>query len=329
MDLGDPRESLVSLNDHATWEADNRVEERWQWGAQILDLCNLSPEDYKNSTQVTINGTVTCSGCSGGGGNESGQTTTSNVGKATLEDDGTFKITFNSPVDSDLYVFGTIKDADGNVYTFETLVEKGSKSATYDVSELSSSSPYSIEDIKLNTEDDESSAAETVKDDKYEYSADYTGNIMGKTYVLSILCTETDGLTGDDYLDIINAQGQGFDYVASYDEVTFAKGDTEEDAVFYAPCSYVDHWMNESEEEAYFSAHSFDFIVLTEENVIDIKEDFSTDTNNWVKSSITIAEKSFTKWMRRDLTGAQCPYSIGDNTCEDYELTYTLKIKQN
>ena len=52
MDLGDPRESLISFETPATWEADNRLEERWQWGAQLLDLCNLPPKEYKDSTIV-------------------------------------------------------------------------------------------------------------------------------------------------------------------------------------------------------------------------------------------------------------------------------------
>ena len=54
MYLGDPRESQVDYEAHATWEADNRVEDMYQWGAQILDLCDLPPEEYKDSTQIVI-----------------------------------------------------------------------------------------------------------------------------------------------------------------------------------------------------------------------------------------------------------------------------------
>ena len=108
MDLGDPRESLVSLKTPGTWEADNRVEERWQWGAQLLDLCNLSPEDYKNSTAVTVKTIQDCGECGNGGGG--GGDITDNKGTAKISDGGEFTIEFESPVASDLYVFVTFED---------------------------------------------------------------------------------------------------------------------------------------------------------------------------------------------------------------------------
>ena len=323
MDFGDPRESVISLNTPATWEADNRVEERWQWGAQLLDLCDLSPEEYKNSTAVTVKTIQDCGECGGGGG----ETVKENVGKAAISDAGEFSISFESAVASPLYAFVTFKDSTGTEYTFSTLVSKGSKSATYDITDLSSDSPYAITDIKLGFKEDGSDADETVQDKKYEYETEYEGDIEGKTFVMSILCTKTDNLTGEDYADIISSQGSGFDYVASYDEITFGDTDTAQ-AIFYAPCSFIDHYMKEKEEREYFAENSFDFVILTENTVLEIKEDFTTDTENWEESAITVDGKNFNMWLRRDLTGAQCPYSVNDNTCEDYELTYTLKIKE-
>ena len=38
--------------------------------------------------------------------------------------------------------------------------------------------------------------------------------------------------------------------------------------------------------------------------------------------------ENYEKWMRRDLSGAHCPYSVGDDPCEEYELEYVLKIKK-
>ena len=46
MYLGDPREQQICPDEHTIWEEDNRVEERWQWGARILDLCDLDPDEY-------------------------------------------------------------------------------------------------------------------------------------------------------------------------------------------------------------------------------------------------------------------------------------------
>lgn len=61
--LNDPREQSIDTVNGYQWEADNRVEERWKWGASILDLCGMSPEDY----QTTIFHTD-YSGSAGGGG---------------------------------------------------------------------------------------------------------------------------------------------------------------------------------------------------------------------------------------------------------------------
>lgn len=326
MDLGDPRESLVSLKTPGTWEADNRVEERWQWGAQLLDLCNLSPEDYKNSTAVTVKTIQDCGECSGSGG---GGDVTENKGKASISDDGVFDIVFEEPVASKLYAFVTFSDDFGNEYSFKVGVNKGSDTATYNVSSLSTYAPFKITKIELGFKEDGSDADDTAKDKKYEYSADYGGGGKdGKTYVFSILCTKTDSLTGDDYQAIIDAQGQGFDeFLASYDEIEFGGIDTAS-ATFIAPCSHAERWMPEDVEEQFFEEHSYDFVIVTNNPIAEIKEDFTTDTENWVQDTITMSGEEYELWLRRDFTGAQCPYSIGDDPCEEYELTYILKINK-
>jgi nicotinamide riboside kinase len=325
MDLGDPRESLVSLKDHATWEADNRVEERWQWGAQILDLCNLSPEEYKNSTAVTVKTIQDCGECGGGGGSQVEE----DKGNGTINNDGEFTVTFESPVASKVYVFVTFTDDQGNEYSFMTSVDKGSDTATYDISSLSTFPPFEITSVEVGLKEDGSDAGETVKDKKYEYSVDYSGESSdGKTYVFSILCTKTDSLTADDYQAIIDAQGQGFDdFLASYDEINFGGVDTAQ-AIFIAPCSHSEEWMPEPVEDQFFAEHSYDFVFLTQKTITEIREDFTTDTEHWVEDSITMGGKKYEKWMRRDLSGAQCPYSIGDDPCEEYELPFILKIKK-
>ena len=274
MDLGDPRESLVSLKTPGTWEADNRVEERWQWGAQLLDLCNLSPEEYKNSTAVTVKTIQDCGECSGGGG---GGDISEDKGTGNINDDGKFTVSFETPVASKVYVFVTFTDDFGN-----------------------------------------------------EYSVDFGGGggKDGKTYVFSILCTKTDELTPEDYQAIIDAQGQGFDdFLASYDEIDFGAVDTAQ-AVFIALCSHSDEWMPEDVEAQFFTEHSYDFVFLTKKTITEIKEDFTTDTENWVEDDIVMSGENYEKWMRRDFTGAQCPYSVGDDPCEDYELPYILKISK-
>lgn len=325
MDLGDPRESLVSLKTPGTWEADNRVEERWQWGAQLLDLCNLSPEDYKNSTAVIVKTIQDCGECGGGGGGQ----VTENKGSASLSDDGQFIISFEESVATKLYVFVTFTDDLGSVYSFEVSVDKGSDNAAYDVSSLSSFAPYTITDIKLGFKEDGSDADDSAKDKKYEYTADYGGGGSedGKTYVFSILCTETDNLTGNDYKAIIDAQGQGFDYIASYDETDFGGVDTAQ-AIFYLPCIDMGEYIPEGpERDAFYAVHSHDFVFLTKKTINEIKEDFTEDTEFWVSETITMDGETYYKWMRRDLSGAQCPSTVGGG-CDGYDLVFTLRIKK-
>lgn len=326
MDLGDPRESLVSFKTPGTWEADNRVEERWQWGAQLLDLCNLSPEEYKNSTAVTVKTIQDCGECGTGGGG--GGDVTSNKGTATVTDNGDFTIVFEEPVASQVYMLVTFTDGLGAEHQFNTVVPKGSDTATFDVSTISSSSPYAIKDIKIGLKEDGSDAGDTAKDKEYEYSTDFEGDVVGKTYVISVLCTKTDGLTGDDYVQIIEAQGEGFDYVGSYDEIVFEGSDIEEQALYYIPCSHSDRYMPEDVEAQFFAEHSYDCILITQKSIIEIKEDFTIDTENWETSTISINGENFTLWLRRDLSGAQCPYSIGDDPCDGYDLAFNIRINK-
>ena len=52
----DPRENVIDLDKHAVWEQDNRVEARYVWNAAVLDLCDMSPEEYmKNPIIEAIN----------------------------------------------------------------------------------------------------------------------------------------------------------------------------------------------------------------------------------------------------------------------------------
>ena len=53
MYLGDPREQQICPDEHTIWEEDNRVEKRYQWGARILDLCDLGPKEYAQTIFYT------------------------------------------------------------------------------------------------------------------------------------------------------------------------------------------------------------------------------------------------------------------------------------
>lgn len=49
MYLGDPREQQICPEKHTIWEEDNRVEDRYQWGAMVIDLCDLDPDEYSQT----------------------------------------------------------------------------------------------------------------------------------------------------------------------------------------------------------------------------------------------------------------------------------------
>ena len=85
----------------------------------------------------------------------------------------------------------------------------------------------------------------------------------------------------------------------------------------------------EDNEERYFAEHSYDLVFLTEKTVEEIKEAFTTDTEFWTKETIIISGKTYEKWMRRDISGAQCPYyEEGGAIGPDLDLTYVFKIKK-
>ncbi len=50
--LGDPREQAIDIDNHVIWQNDNRIEERWQWGAKIDALCDMSPEEYMKNPLI-------------------------------------------------------------------------------------------------------------------------------------------------------------------------------------------------------------------------------------------------------------------------------------
>lgn len=317
MDLGDPRESLVSLKDHATWEADNRVEERWQWGAQILDLCNLSPEEYKNSTAVTVKTIQDCGTCGSGGSGETGETKV-NKGECVIDGD-VFTVEFQEPVESTIYVFVTAKDNTGAEFKFKTVVPSGSKSAEYEIT--GKTGPFSIYSVKINFEDDEASAGDEAEDNKYKYTTDYEGDVAGKTYVLSIIHSLAETLSDDDFADIFNGTLTSSGIATSH-EIVFPEGDYSEDFDLTVRCMHVSAYMPDDEE--FREENSFDFFIFTQHDIADIKDYISSDMENWEMSTATINGVVLNKALRRD-PQSQCKWSTNPSE-DDTVLTYTLTI---
>ncbi len=80
--LNDPRENAIREESGITLEADNRIEPMYHWGAMVLDLCGMDPEEYmKNPIVEAINN----GGSGGGGGSDTGSTGSSQDNTEIIE----------------------------------------------------------------------------------------------------------------------------------------------------------------------------------------------------------------------------------------------------
>lgn len=57
--LNDPREMAIRPESGITLEEDNRVETMYHWGAAVLDLCDMSVEEYMKPSTVIVDGGTT------------------------------------------------------------------------------------------------------------------------------------------------------------------------------------------------------------------------------------------------------------------------------
>lgn len=149
MYLGDPREQQICPDENTIWEENNRVEKRYQWGAMVLDLCDLSPEEYAQTI-------FHVSGNTGGGGDEK----TNNDVVVNFSTDN-INITMTYPPTSDLYI--VIKDLDNREQVVK--INEGENSHTEPI--------YGINVEKINDLfigfSEESATTKTCSDDTYKY----------------------------------------------------------------------------------------------------------------------------------------------------------------
>lgn len=164
--LNDPREGRFG-EDGQLWEMDNRVETRYYWNGQFLDLCNMTPEEYSK-----------CNPCLGGGGNgncdcDEDNTKSKNVIEPVVEGDIDdtnnyyISLTASYPVATaqKINVIYTYQDEDGNEQTNEETVELTSGSMVLEKTSCIGPLafyPYSIQLFFLSGEKKNS-------DDAYNY----------------------------------------------------------------------------------------------------------------------------------------------------------------
>lgn len=151
MYLGDPREQQICPDEHTIWEENNRVEKRYQWGAMVLDLCDLSPEEYA-TTIFHVSGNT-----GGGGGDEK----TSNDVVVNFSSDS-ISITMEYSPTSDLYI--VIKDSNGGKQVVK--INKGEKSHTEAISGIDAEK---VNELLIGFSE-EAATSNTCSDDTYKYT---------------------------------------------------------------------------------------------------------------------------------------------------------------
>lgn len=150
MYLGDPREQQICPDEHTIWEENNRVEKRYQWGAMVIDLCDLDPNEYAQTI-------FHVSGNTGGGGDE--KVTNELIVNFTDEN-----VTVNMDYSPTSELFIVVNDSEGGKMVID--IQAGS-SRTVTVP-LSGVIAEKISDLFIGFSE-ESATSKSCKDDNYKY----------------------------------------------------------------------------------------------------------------------------------------------------------------
>lgn len=164
--LGDPRENRVGPNGEL-WEMDNRVEKRYYWNGQYMDLCGMEPEEaMKRVFNVKI---------VDGDFDKSTNKVTVSMG-TDASGKNTIKVSSTSTVTSDIAVVAdyTIVDADGKTVSGKAVITipKGSSEGSAVIDGVDS-----IKSIRIDTKigsSESTATGKTFSDDNYNYTvSDY------------------------------------------------------------------------------------------------------------------------------------------------------------
>lgn len=164
--LGDPRENRVGPNGEL-WEMDNRVEKRYYWNGQYMDLCGMEPEEaMKRVFNVKI---------VDGDFDKSTNKVTVSMG-TDASGKNTIKVSSTSTVTSDITVVAdyTVVDADGKTVTGKAtiIIPKGSSEGSAVIDGVDS-----IKSIRIDTKigsSESTATGKTFSDDNYNYTvSDY------------------------------------------------------------------------------------------------------------------------------------------------------------
>lgn len=164
--LGDPRENRVGPNGEL-WEMDNRVEKRYYWNGQYMDLCGMEPEEaMKRVFNVKVVGEDF---------DKSTNKVTVSMG-TNASGKNTIKVSSTSTVTSDITVVAdyTIVDGDGKTVTGKVAITipKGSSEGSAVIDGVDS-----IKSVKIDTKigsSESTATGKTFSDNNYNYTvSDY------------------------------------------------------------------------------------------------------------------------------------------------------------
>lgn len=285
----DPREEQISLENHTIWEADNRVEQRWQWGAMVLDLCDMDPEEYATTIFYT---------------KDAPTTKTRNVLTVTVGQSSaliSYQYTPASPITM------VIKDIDGeeDVFTIPT----GEPSPF--VHNLENVNPQKVSKIFIG-ESYEKATTNKYSDDTYEYVAvkKSSESNIAKFCVIKHTIVE-DGLTEE---ELVGAGIQDMTVV-----------DKEGRGKFNVPAVSVPG-LNDASYEDYMEAllrEQCDLVVLTNTKFSRAYEEDVDVTANWSKNYTTMSFGGVQYYVSRfvseavvnmyDPDAGQTPQEVGFN----------------
>lgn len=170
--LKDPRENSIRIEDGAILESDNRNEKRWRWGAQLLDLCNMSPDEYaKQIYNVSIQDPTS--------GSTKKEINVIDISFSTEKSFLTFYAKSHEPVKSDIYVNikYNITDGYGNTHknTTQIKIDQGKSEGEIGIDmDIAVKDIYALITIGLKPYE---TISQSCEDDYYKYE---TENINGK-----------------------------------------------------------------------------------------------------------------------------------------------------
>lgn len=297
MYLGDPREQQICLDEHTVWEEDNRVEKRWQWGARILDLCDLSPEEYATTIFHT----------------EEAVTPGGKVKDAIVASFSKSSVKFAYPYApaSDLYI--VIKDSDGNS---ETVMIPAGDPTPYSV-ELTTIDTSKVSNLLIGLSESDAKTSKC-EDEKYIYSI--TKSVTPTDFVKYAYMKHTlveDGLTEEEVVG------------AGLHDATVNDKDAIYDYVIKPVIIPGFNDMPEEEYEEILAREQLDLLIFSTTNVQNIylnKTDYQTDS--WVLNYATLSlggtNYYVTRFVQENLVNI-CDTNY--ETPEDIVFSYKVIIK--